>query len=154
MYYILCPHNLIGSVIGKGGQVIESLRKESRSKIRVADVYHELVIVIYISPTVDNNNENQNPNENAKPSICPAHDALLRVHSIIVDNHNKKQRERNAENQQGINARLLIANSQIGSLIGKGGNNIQKMRINSSAQIQILPRHVVVSFYCFVSHYC
>ena len=69
------------------------------------------------------------------------HDALLRVHSIIVDNPNKKQQERNAENQQGINARFLIANSQIGSLIGKGGNDIQKMRSDLGTQIWIVPKH-------------
>ena len=37
VYRILCPGNVIGSVIGKGGKVIKSLTRETRSKIKVAD---------------------------------------------------------------------------------------------------------------------
>ena len=54
VYHILCPGNVVGSVIGKGGKVIKSLIQETRSKIKVADVVpsvDERVIVIFSLPS-------------------------------------------------------------------------------------------------------
>jgi transcription antitermination factor NusA-like protein len=137
VYRILCPGNVIGSVIGKGGKVIKSLTRETRSKIKVADAVpsvDERVIVIFSSPSSkDKEKDGEDGNENEP--VCPAQDALLRVHSVIFQESSGRDNDADKKRQQ--NVRLLVANSQVGSLIGKGGNNIQKLRSESGAQIQI-----------------
>jgi transcription antitermination factor NusA-like protein len=137
VYRILCPGNVIGSVIGKGGKVIKSMRQETRSKIRVADAVpgvDERVIVIFSSP-LSKDKEKEDDDDNENEPVCPAQDGLLRVHSVIVQESSGKDND--ADKKRPQDARLLVANSQIGSLIGKGGNNIQKLRSESGAQIQI-----------------
>jgi len=145
VYRILCPGTLIGSVIGKGGRVINSLRKETRSIIQVADgipgADREQVISIYSSPVNDNGNAEAT-------HVCPAQDALLKLHSVIVAGI--LDHADNPEKKQVINARLLVPTSQIGSLIGKGGINIQKMRKDSGAQIQILPKEQLSASTAFI----
>lgn len=139
VYRILCPGNVVGNVIGKGGKVIRSLRQETRSKIRVADAVpgvDERVIVVF-SPPPSKEKETDNDDGDENEPICPAQDALLRVHSVIAQESSAKDKDSDADKKGQQNARLLVANSQIGSLIGKGGNNIQKMRTESGAQIQI-----------------
>lgn len=49
VYRILCPGQKIGSVIGKGGSIIKTLRQESGAKIKIADAIpgvDERVIII------------------------------------------------------------------------------------------------------------
>jgi poly(rC)-binding protein 2/3/4 len=49
VFRILCPNEKIGSVIGKGGSIIENLREETGARIKVADAVpgsEERVIII------------------------------------------------------------------------------------------------------------
>jgi len=49
VFRILCPSQRIGSVIGKGGNIIKNLRQESGAKIKIADAIlgvDERVIII------------------------------------------------------------------------------------------------------------
>src|SRR4051812_34257484 len=39
VYRILCPDEVIGSVIGKNGNVINSIRQETRAKVKVVDPF-------------------------------------------------------------------------------------------------------------------
>eukprot|EP00253_Pinus_taeda_P016921 PITA_16921 len=107
VYRILCPVNVVGSVIGKAGNDKE---------------------------------KDCNENEVEVEPVCPAQDALLRVHSVIVQQSSSARDNDADDKKRQHNARLLAANSQIGGLIGKGGNNIQTLRSESGAQIQIRPK--------------
>lgn len=52
VFRILCPGSKIGSVIGKGGSIIKSLRQETRAKIKIVDAVpgvDERVIIISCS---------------------------------------------------------------------------------------------------------
>ena len=56
VYRILCPAPKIGSVIGKGGSIIKTLRQESGAKIKIADAIpgvDERVIIISSAERVD-----------------------------------------------------------------------------------------------------
>lgn len=44
VYRILCPDGVIGSVIGKSGKVINSIRQETRAKVKVLDPFPGLEI--------------------------------------------------------------------------------------------------------------
>ncbi|KAK8962362.1 KH domain-containing protein [Platanthera guangdongensis] len=75
--------NVIGSVIGKGGKVINSIRQETHAKIKVVDPFpgaQKRVMNIYCfvkdKEQVDADDEITEP-------LCPAQDALLRVHTAI-----------------------------------------------------------------------
>jgi len=46
------------------------------------------------------------------------------VHSVIAQESSVKDKDNDADKKGQQNARLLVANSQIGRLIGKGRNNI------------------------------
>ncbi|XP_042501523.1 KH domain-containing protein HEN4-like isoform X2 [Macadamia integrifolia] len=154
VYRILCPSSKIGSVIGKGGSIINALRDETRAKIRVSESVpgtDERVIIIFSSATRKprryNANEDdeddvvtENEHESLQPH-CPAQDALLKVHERMAEEDDLFGGitcEDNNENSV-VTARLLVPNNQVGCLLGKGGNIIQKLRTETNANIRILP---------------
>ncbi|PIA39734.1 hypothetical protein AQUCO_02600290v1 [Aquilegia coerulea] len=68
VYRILCPVKKIGSVIGKGGDIIKALRDETHAKIKVGDSVpgtDERVVIIFSSsakkPKIHDSIENQEP---------------------------------------------------------------------------------------------
>eukprot|EP00262_Sarcandra_glabra_P000746 TRINITY_DN10864_c0_g1_i1.p1 TRINITY_DN10864_c0_g1~~TRINITY_DN10864_c0_g1_i1.p1 ORF type:complete len:655 (+),score=142.11 TRINITY_DN10864_c0_g1_i1:65-1966(+) len=154
VYRILCPGKKIGGVIGKGGSIINALRDETLAKIRVADTVRgaeERVIIIFSSPTRNPRNYNisQDPENNEltekeyellKPH-CPAQDALMKVQGRIFEEDDQYEGKINGDNEGDgtVVARLLVPSNQVGCLIGKGGNIIQKLRSETGANIRILP---------------
>lgn len=138
-YRILCPDNLIGSVIGKGGKVINSLRQETHAKIKVVDPFpgaQKRVIITYcyvkdkIPVEVDD--------EVTEP-LCPAQDALLRVHAAIT---NALSNTEDVDQQGNEEVELLVPTSQSSNIIGKSGLIIKKLRAKTRANIKINPKDV------------
>ncbi|KAM0933043.1 putative K domain-containing protein [Dioscorea sansibarensis] len=155
IYRILCPAKRIGSVLGKGGDIINALREETHAKIRVADAipgFEDRVIIIfsYLSKESDNNDSDPEP-ENGYPAEeereemhpdCPAQDALLKVHDrITADEYIRggELYEKAERDHEDVIARILVPNNQVGCLLGKGGTVIQKLRSETRASIRILP---------------
>eukprot|EP00249_Psilotum_nudum_P020190 c27596_g1_i3 orf=979-2661(+) len=140
-YRILCPGSKIGSIIGKGGNVIKSFRQETRAKINVEDPVpgsDERIIYIFSSSKGRSDDDKAGEKEGV---VCPAQEALFRVHNKIVDLEGGGSEEDDDEPPKPVSARLLVPNSQIGSLLGKGGKVIEQMRKDSGAQIRILPKN-------------
>uniref|UniRef100_A0A0C9RV58 TSA: Wollemia nobilis Ref_Wollemi_Transcript_11433_2942 transcribed RNA sequence n=1 Tax=Wollemia nobilis TaxID=56998 RepID=A0A0C9RV58_9CONI len=147
VYRILCPGNKIGSVIGKGGSIIKQLRQDTHAKIKVADAIpgvDERVIIIF-SPPKDRRKDKGDDDddylkENMKP-LCPAQDALFRVHARIVEDDRGASDDEDEDGKgKQVTVRLLVPNNQIGCLLGRGGKVIEKMRSDTGAQIKILPK--------------
>ncbi|KAL6883503.1 hypothetical protein ACP4OV_010917 [Aristida adscensionis] len=148
IYRILCPVKKIGSVLGRGGDIVKSLREETKAKIRVADSIpsaDERVIIIF-------NYQNQsaiadaaagnisNDADNMKPH-CSAQDALLKIHDKIVADeivHDGVAHEK-SETVDDVTARILVPGNQVGCLLGKGGSIIQQLRNDTGAGIRVLP---------------
>ncbi|KAJ8775348.1 hypothetical protein K2173_020352 [Erythroxylum novogranatense] len=133
VYRYLCPNRKIGSVIGKGGEIVKQLRAETRSKIRIGETVpgcEERVVTIYSS------SDETNTYEDSDSQICPAQDALFRVHDKVIA-EDFSDGEESAGGQQ-VTARLLVASDQIGCIIGKGGQIVQNIRSETGAQIRIL----------------
>ncbi|KAK7338771.1 hypothetical protein VNO77_19402 [Canavalia gladiata] len=81
MYRYLCPAQKIGSVIGRGGEIVKQLRVETKSKIRIGETVlacEERVVTIY-SPS-----DETNPVEDSGSYVSPAQDALFKVHDRVV----------------------------------------------------------------------
>eukprot|EP00262_Sarcandra_glabra_P021898 TRINITY_DN9443_c0_g1_i1.p1 TRINITY_DN9443_c0_g1~~TRINITY_DN9443_c0_g1_i1.p1 ORF type:complete len:624 (-),score=139.41 TRINITY_DN9443_c0_g1_i1:175-2046(-) len=138
VYRILCPGGIIGSVIGRSGKVINSLRQETHSRIKVVDPFpgaDERVITIYCY-VKDKDDKEVDEDDDMVP-LCPAQDALLKVHSAIayavaaVGDSDKKRKEE---------AHILVPSSQAANIIGKSGSTIKKLRSKTRTNIKVTPK--------------
>ena len=132
VYRYLCPGRKIGSVIGRGGDIIKQLRVDTKSKIRIGETVpgcEERVITIYSS------SDETNAFDDSDAYVSPAQDALFRVLDRVVSDEVHGD---NPEEPSQVTVRLLVPSDQIGCVIGKGGQIIQNIRSESGAQIRIL----------------
>lgn len=132
VYRYLCPVKKIGSIIGRGGEIVKQLRVDTKSKIRIGETVpgsEERIVTIYSMSEESNAVEGGN-------HVCPAQDALFRVHERVVaeDLHG----DEDSDGSHQVTARLLVPSDQIGCIIGKGGQIVQSIRSDTGAQIRIL----------------
>ena len=133
MYRYLCPVKKIGSIIGRGGEIVKQLRLDTKSKIRIGETVpgcEERVVTIYSTSEETNSYEDNDSN------ICPSQDALFRVHERVVAE--ELHVDEDTEGGHHVTCRLLVPSDQIGCIIGKGGQIVQNIRSDTGAQIRIL----------------
>lgn len=145
VYRILCPDGVIGSVIGKSGKVINSIRQESRAKIKVVDPFpgaHYRVLTIYCY--VKEKEEVEIEDEfNEKRPLCAAQDALLRIQAAIanavasVGDSEKKRRDKDKDKEE---CQILVPASQSANIIGKAGATIKRLRSKTRTSIKVSPK--------------
>ncbi|XP_031407229.1 KH domain-containing protein At4g18375-like isoform X2 [Punica granatum] len=144
VYRILCPDGVIGSVIGKSGKVINSIRQDTRAKVKVVDPFRgskHRVITIYCYVKEKGSFDLDDDFDEEKP-LCPAQDALLRVHSAIAtsvasafsESDNGKGRRDREECQ------ILVPTSQSATIIGKAGTTIKRVRSKTRTHIKVTPK--------------
>ncbi|CAA2969498.1 KH domain-containing At4g18375 [Olea europaea subsp. europaea] len=140
VYRILCPDGVIGSVIGKSGKVINSIRQESRAKVKVVDPFpgaKDRVITIYCYVREKEDVE-VDEEFNDKEPLCPAQDALLKVHEAIanamamVGEYDRKKNDKDK-----VECKILVPSSQSANIIGKSGSTIKKLRNKTRTSIKI-----------------
>ncbi|XP_039023685.1 RNA-binding KH domain-containing protein RCF3-like isoform X1 [Hibiscus syriacus] len=135
VYRYLCHVKRIGSIIGRGGEIVKQLRSDSRSNIRICEAMpgcEERVVMIYSS------SEETNPlGDGDDELVSPAQDALFRVHDRVVAEELPAD-EDFEEQTHVVTVRMLVASDQIGCVIGKGGQVIQTIRSETHAQIRVL----------------
>ncbi|KAJ7551004.1 hypothetical protein O6H91_07G129300 [Diphasiastrum complanatum] len=161
VYRVLYPGSKVGSLIGKGGNIIKSLRQETGAKIKIEDgipgVDERVIIIATAGKDRDRGHKEKtrdkedyhtmHETETLKDSdgndtevaLSPAQYALLKIHERIVEGDGSFSDEEE-EGSRNVTARLLVPNNQIGCLLGKGGKVIEKMRSETAAQIRILPK--------------
>ncbi|XP_010424102.1 PREDICTED: KH domain-containing protein At4g18375-like, partial [Camelina sativa] len=133
VFRYLCPVKKIGSVIGRGGDIVKQLRTETRSKIRIGEAIpgcDERVITIY-SPS-----DETNAFGDGEKVLSPAQDALFRIHDRVVADD--AQSEDSPEGEHQVTAKLLVPSDQIGCILGRGGQIVQNIRSETGAQIRII----------------
>nr|CAB3480306.1 unnamed protein product [Digitaria exilis] len=141
VYRIICPDSVIGSVIGKSGNVINAIRQQAKAKVKVVDPYpgsDKRVILVYCY--VQHRDLDADEGDDNEP-VCPAQDALLRVHNAIVDaldTLHKNRRDSDKKNTEEAN--ILVPASQAASVIGKSGVVIKYLRSTSKAFIKVSPK--------------
>ncbi|KAJ4777387.1 RNA-binding KH domain-containing protein [Rhynchospora pubera] len=160
LYRILCPIRKIGSVLGRGGDIIKSLRAETNAKILVADAVSgsdDRVIIVYSHASdrpedaeqeqeqeqdhdgdhgeARNATSNDELNGDGLKPLCAAQDALLKVNDRIAADEILHGGGEELE----VAARILIPRNQAGCVIGKGGMIIQQLRADTGAGIRVLP---------------
>ncbi|KAL8475717.1 hypothetical protein ACS0TY_028393 [Phlomoides rotata] len=132
VYRYLCPGKKIGSIIGRGGEIVKQLRLDTKSKIRIGESVpgcEERVVTIYST------SEETNDFGDSDDRVCPAHDALFKVHERIVAEDTAVE---DSEDVPQVTVRLLVPSDQIGCIIGKGGQIVQNIRSETGAQVRIV----------------
>lgn len=135
VYRYLCPVKKIGSIIGRGGDIIKQLRTETHAKIRINELIpgcDERVVIIYSS-----SDETNGFGDDDDERVSPAQDALFKVHDRIIAEEPPVVDDQFDEAQQ-VTVRMLVPADQIGCVIGKGGQVVQNIRNETRAQIRIL----------------
>ena len=135
VYRYLCPVKKTGSIIGKGGEIAKQIRAETKSNMRINEALpgcEERVVTIY--STSDELNHFGDDGE----IVCPALDALFKVHDMIVAEVNEEDDDDDLGDKQTVTVRMLVPSDQIGCVIGKGGQVIQKLRTETNAQIRVI----------------
>ncbi|KAD6794816.1 hypothetical protein E3N88_05712 [Mikania micrantha] len=165
LFRILCPASKTGGLIGKGGAIIRQFREETGAKIRIDESIagsDERVILIVAADsnpknkdTANNGDSNSDESDSLNCEESPAQKALVRVFERIlkVDEERSKMLKEESDNGDensgdgscGIPSgpvvcRLLAASYQIGSVLGRGGKIIEKIRQESGAQVRVLPK--------------
>ncbi|CAH8387560.1 unnamed protein product [Eruca vesicaria subsp. sativa] len=136
VYRYLCPARKAGSIIGKGGEIAKQIRSETKANMRINEVLpgcEERVVIIYST-----SDETNVVGDDDEEFVCPAFDALLKVHDMVVVGEEVDSDGYGDEKKHTVAARLLVPSDQIGCLIGKGGQVIQKLREETNAQIRVI----------------
>ncbi|GKV33499.1 hypothetical protein SLEP1_g42004 [Rubroshorea leprosula] len=125
-FRLLCHHDRVGGIIGKGGAIIKTITQETGSEIKVVEGSPDSPerIILIAGPA--------HPDDR----ISAAQEAVIRVLTRMV-------RAMPDGNDKTVMARLLVSNNQIGCLLGKGGSVIAEMRKLSGAHIRILGKDQV-----------
>eukprot|EP00268_Persea_americana_P036014 TRINITY_DN354_c1_g2_i1.p1 TRINITY_DN354_c1_g2~~TRINITY_DN354_c1_g2_i1.p1 ORF type:complete len:566 (-),score=128.16 TRINITY_DN354_c1_g2_i1:332-2029(-) len=137
VYRILCPNGHIGSVIGKNGKVINSLRQDTHSKIKVVDPFpgaKERIVLIYCYAKCKDDKE---VDEDDMRPLCQAQDALMKVHGIISNTVSAAEDD---DTRRKDEAHILVPGSQAANVIGKFGSTIKNLRKKTKTYINITPK--------------
>lgn len=142
VYRILCPDEVIGSVIGKSGKVINSIRQETGAKVKVVDPFpgaKERVITIYCYVKEKEEVEVDDEYHDFKP-LCSAQDALLKVYTAIENALNSVGESEKKQYRDKEECHILVPSSQSANIIGKGGVTIKKLRSKTRTNIKVNPK--------------
>jgi poly(rC)-binding protein 2/3/4 len=142
VYRYLCPVKKTGSIIGKGGEIAKQIRSETKSNMRINEALpgcEERVVTMYST------NEELNHFGDDGELVCPALDALFKVHDMVVadaDQDDGTDDDNDLGEKQTVTVRMLVPSDQIGCVIGKGGQVIQNLRNDTNAQIRVIKDHL------------
>lgn len=141
VFRIICPATVIGSVIGKGGKVINTIRHQTRAKVKVMDPYlgSDKRVITISSPGLDTDFTDVDEFSAGLELLCPAQEALIKVHEAIVDAL-ANARENDNRNLGKEDVWLLVPASQAAGVIGKGGSTIKRVRSSARAAIKVSPK--------------
>ncbi|XAR53015.1 hypothetical protein NMG60_11021393 [Bertholletia excelsa] len=147
-FRLLCHSSRIGGVIGKSGAIIKQLQQDTAAKIRIEDSRSgadERVIVVIASNAMNKKitlraskeEEKGNGSEDEEAEVSAAQEAVIRVFERILDV--AAETDGVSVASVGIvSCRLLAEKSQAGSVIGKGGRVVEKIRKDTGCRIRVL----------------
>ncbi|XP_060965942.1 KH domain-containing protein HEN4 isoform X1 [Cannabis sativa] len=146
-FRLLCHASRIGGVIGKAGSVIKQLQQATGSKIRVENAPEESpdrVVAVVAPSSVVGKISLKSPiggdgfdfGGGEEMDASKAQEALLRVFDRILE----VAAETGAVGASigVVSCRLLVDAAQAGSVIGKGGKIVEKIRKDCGCKIRVL----------------
>ncbi|KAK9905236.1 hypothetical protein M0R45_000348 [Rubus argutus] len=135
-FRMLCHASRIGGVIGKSGCVIKQLQQATGAKIRIEEpplLDSPDRVVVVIAPSAIRSRISLSEEE---IEVSKAQEALLRVFERILE----------VAAETGaigvgvgvVSCRFLAETAQVGSVIGKGGKVVEKIRKETGCKIRVL----------------
>ncbi|KAE8008327.1 hypothetical protein FH972_004848 [Carpinus fangiana] len=148
-FRLLCHASRIGGVIGKSGHVIKTLQQATGAKIRVEDAPNESPdrVIVVIAPsaltaklvlrsTANSTLLGEDGEEELGVEVSKAQEALVKVFERILEVATESD---GGEVGVGVvSCRLLAEVAQVGSVIGKGGKVVEKIRKESGCKVRVL----------------
>lgn len=150
-FRLLCHASRIGGIIGKSGNIIKTLQQSTGAKIRIDDAPFESPdrVIVVIAPgaltskvTLKSNSNNGGDEEKEDldcdgfVEVSKAQEALVKVFERILEVAAESD---GVEVGVGVvSCRLLAEVAQVGSVIGKGGKVVEKIRKESGCKIRVL----------------
>ncbi|XP_015969702.1 flowering locus K homology domain [Arachis duranensis] len=126
VFRMLVPVQKVGSIIGRKGEFIKKITEETKARIKILDgppgTMERAVMV--------------SAKEEPDWTIPPAVEGLLRVHKQVINLDHDSADTSGAG--PSIITRLLVADTQAGSLIGKQGSTIKSIQDGSGCIIRVL----------------
>mmetsp|Transcript_37057 Transcript_37057/g.58314 ORF Transcript_37057/g.58314 Transcript_37057/m.58314 type:complete len:322 (-) Transcript_37057:156-1121(-) len=113
------PNPVVGSIIGKSGEIIKSIRDQSGARVIIAD---------------------SQPGEDRDVTIKGNLTAVDQAVNLILTHICQVPPSPTFEMEQpddSLSLKVLVANDQAGAIIGKGGEVIKQLREESGARISI-----------------
>ncbi|RDX91236.1 KH domain-containing protein HEN4, partial [Mucuna pruriens] len=135
-FRLLCNASRIGGVIGKSGSIIKTLQQSTGAKIRIEDApldSPDRVILVIGDAAVTGNVLLKN--EEAV-EVSKAQEALLKVFDRILDV--AAETEGLEVGDRVMSCRLVADAAQAGSVIGKGGKVVERMKKDTGCKIRVL----------------
>ncbi|KAJ7977291.1 flowering locus K-likey domain-like [Quillaja saponaria] len=127
VFRMLVPVQKVGSIIGRKGEFIKKITEETKARIKVLDG----------PPGTSERAVMVSAKEEPDRAVPPAMDGLLRVHKQIV-NVDRDPADGASGAARSVVTRLLVADTQAGSLIGKQGSTIKSIQDTSGCSIRVL----------------
>ncbi|KAK3124592.1 hypothetical protein QOZ80_7BG0588950 [Eleusine coracana subsp. coracana] len=121
-FRLLCSRDKVGSIIGKGGNVVNNIQKDTGCEIKVLETV----------PKSENRIIRISGPAHPGDGISPAQNAILHVQRKIVSPSSDKE--------SPAICRLVVSPNQVGCLLGRGGVIISEMRKLSGAHIVVLSK--------------
>ncbi|XP_038717964.1 flowering locus K homology domain-like isoform X2 [Tripterygium wilfordii] len=126
VFRMLVPAQKVGGIIGRKGELIKKITEETKARIKILDgPPGSMERAVMVSAK-----------EEPETSIPPALEGLLRVHKRLVDGDSDSTDASGAGGT--VITRLLTADTQAGSVIGKQGSTIKSIQDASGCTIRVL----------------
>ncbi|XP_021291013.1 KH domain-containing protein HEN4 isoform X2 [Herrania umbratica] len=143
-FRLLCHASRVGGVIGKSGSVIKQLQQATGSRIRIEDAPAESPdrVITVIGPNAVNTKivlnsgslGNGYGSSVEEIDVSKAQEALVRVFERILE----VAAESDGAALVMVSCRLLAEVKHVGSVIGKGGKVVEKIREDTGTKIRVL----------------
>ncbi|XP_058760533.1 KH domain-containing protein HEN4-like [Vicia villosa] len=130
-FRLLCNSSRIGGVIGKSGSVIKTLQQSTNSKIRIEDSPNDSpdrVITVIASGAASGGTD-------GRIGVSNAQEALLRVFDRILEV--AVEMEGVEIGDRIVSCRLVADAAEASSVIGKGGNVVEKIKKDTGCKIRV-----------------
>ncbi|KAL0852119.1 hypothetical protein ABMA28_000359 [Loxostege sticticalis] len=122
--YLYIPNNAVGAIIGTKGSHIRNIIRFSRASVKIAPLEQ------------DKQGENQNAQQERKVTIVGSPEAQWKAQFLIFE----KMREEgfmSGSDDVRLTVEIVVASSQVGRIIGKGGQNVRELQRMTGSLIKL-----------------
>lgn len=137
VFRMLVPVHKVGGIIGRKGEFIKKITQETKARIQILHAPPgpgtlERAVMVSAKEELD-------------LPVSPAMDALMRVHKRIIDVDTDSAPATSGAVGTVI-TRILVADTQAGSLIGKQGSTVKSIQDASNCTIRVLSAEHLPNF--------